>query len=137
MRVVLDTNVILDAVLEQADYQSAQSLLMAVANEKVSGIVTANSITDIYYVARKMMGDQDARRAIANILAVFDIAQVDGEACATALNLPMSDYEDAVLAACASREEADYIATNDTGFLKAESPVPVKTTADILKKIEK
>lgn len=136
MKVVLDTNVILDAVLEQADFQSAQGLLMAVAYEKISGIVTANSITDIYYVARKMMGDQDARRAIANILDVFDIALVDGEACATALNLPMSDYEDAVLAACASREDADYIATSDKGFLKAESPVPVKTTADILKMIE-
>lgn len=136
MRVALDTNVILDAVLEQADFQPAQGLLMAVAHEKISGIVTANSITDIYYVARKMMGDQDARRAIANILDVFDIALVDGEACATALNLPMSDYEDAMLAACASREEADYIAASDKGFLKAESPVPVKTAADILKMIE-
>lgn len=136
MRVVLNTNVILDAVLEQADFQSAQSLLMAVANEKISGMVTANSITDIYYVAHKMMGDQDARRAVANILTVFDVVQVDGEACATALNLPMNDYEDAVLAACASREEADYIATSDEGFLKAESPIPVKTAADIMKIIE-
>lgn len=136
MKVVLDTNVILDAVLEQADFRSAQGLLMAVANEKIGGIVTANSITDIYYVARKMMGEQDARRAVSNILAVFDIAQVDGEACATALSLPLSDYEDAVLAACASREEADYIATSDKEFLKAESPVPVKTTAEILRMIE-
>ena len=120
MKVVLDTNVILDAVLEQADYKPAQALLMAVATEKISGIITANSITDIYYVARKMMGDQDARRAISRILDLFDVAPVDGEACATALNLPMNDYEDAVLAACASREEADYIATSDRGFMKAD-----------------
>lgn len=136
MRVVFDTNVILDAVLERADFQSAQSLLMAAANERISGIVTANSITDIYYVAWKMMGDQEARRAIANILAVFDIAPVDGEICATALSIPMSDYEDAVLAVCAAMEGADYIATGDKDFLKAESPVPVKTAADILKIIE-
>lgn len=72
MKVALDTNVILDAVLEQVDFQSAQGLLMAVANEKISGIVTANSITDIYYVARKMMGDQDTRKAIANILEMIE-----------------------------------------------------------------
>jgi predicted nucleic acid-binding protein len=136
MKVVLDTNVILDAVLEQADYKPAQALLMAVATEKISGIITANSITDIYYVARKMMGDQDARRAISRILDLFDVAPVDGEACATALNLPMNDYEDAVLAACASREEADYIATSDRGFMKSDSPVPARATADILKMLE-
>ena len=34
------------------------------------------------------------------------------------------------------REEADYIATSDKDILKADGPVPVKTTADILKIME-
>ncbi len=49
----------------------------------------------------------------------------------------MSDYEDAVLAVCAAREEADYIATGDQGLLKSEScPVQVRTPAQLLHLIE-
>ena len=35
------------------------------------------------------------------------------------LNEPMSDYEDAVLAVCAKRAGADYIATRDRKFRNA------------------
>ena len=47
MRVVFDTNVILDAVLERADYKSAQALVLAAAADQIDGVITANSITDI------------------------------------------------------------------------------------------
>ena len=53
-----------------------------------------------------------------------------------ALNEPMSDYEDAVLAVCAAREGDDYIATGDQRFLKTESPVQVRTVASLLHMID-
>lgn len=132
MKITFDTNVILDAVLERGEYKTAQELVVAVAAEEIEGAVTANTITDIYYLTRKMAGDKGARRMITNVLSIFDVAMVDGEACAMALNTPMSDYEDAVLAVCAAREGADYIVTRDHGFLKADSPVPTKTPEDLL-----
>ena len=50
----------------------------------------------------------------------------------------MEDYEDAVLAVCASHEAADYIATNDTEFILAEgSPVKALLPADVLERIKK
>lgn len=133
MRIAFDTNVLIDAIASRADYETAQSLIMAVADEKVSGVITANSITDIYYIAKKMVGDENARNAIWNLMTVFDVAPVDGEACATALSVQMNDYEDAVLAVCAAREEADYIVSRDQGFLKASgSPVAVIEPNDLL-----
>jgi len=54
-----------------------------------------------------------------------------------ALNVPMSDFEDAVLAICAANEEADYIATNDIGFIKSESLVPARSPLDILEMLKK
>ncbi len=132
MIITFDANVIIDAIMERGKFKVAQELVLAAANEKIYGIVTANTITDIYYLTRKTAGDQGARRMIANVLSIFDVAVVDGEACAAALNVPMSDYEDAVLAVCAAREEADYIATGDQGFLKADSPVPARTPEELL-----
>lgn len=136
MKIVFDTNVLLDSILNRPGRAAALRLMLAVAEEKIVGIISANSITDIYYLARKGIGDRAAREAIFDLLSMFDVAQVDGDACSMALNEPMSDYEDAVLAVCAAREGADYIATGDQGFLNAASPVQVRTPAALVRIID-
>ncbi len=132
MKIVFDTNIILDAMLERVHFREAQSLVMSAATGEIEGVVTGNSVTDIYYLSRKAIGDAGARKLVYDVLTVFCIAPVDGEACAMALNTPMRDYEDALLAVCAAREGADYIATNDRDFLTADSPVPVQSPSDLL-----
>lgn len=135
MKVVFDTNVILDAAMGRPDSGDAQELILAVVNEEIAGLVTANTITDIHYIVKKRCGDGVAREAVQNTLYVFDVIPVDGESCMEALELPMTDYEDAVLAVCAAREGADYIVTRDQAFLAASSPVPPVTPTDLLRVI--
>ena len=136
MKVAFDTNVLLDTILNRPGREDALRLMLAVSEEKFVGVLSANSITDMYYLARKGIGDEAAREAIFDVLSMFDVAPVDGDVCSMALNTPMSDYEDAVLSVCAVREGADYIATGDQGFLKADSPVQVRTPAQLLHLIE-
>ena len=141
MRVAFDTNVILDAIMVRPDSEAATRLLRAVAEDEIEGVITANTITDIYYVVRKKIGDKKAREAIFELLSIFDVAAVDGSACVDALSLPMSDYEDAVMAVCADRDGAGYIATRDDGFIKAGMnngcSADVMLPADILDLIER
>lgn len=133
MRVAFDTNILLDAILDRPEREVALKLMLAVAEEKIKGIVSANSITDLYYLAHKGIGDQGAREAVASILEIFDVAAVDVEVCATALSVPMKDYEDAVLSVCADREGAEYIATRDEEFIYAEGrPVTAIHPSDVL-----
>jgi Predicted nucleic-acid-binding protein, contains PIN domain len=132
VKVAFDTNILLDAIANRADYEVAQKLILAVATEKIEGIVTANSITDIYYIARKRIGDVAAREALWGLLEIFDIASVSGDDCALALDTPMIDFEDAVLAVCAKKEGAAYIVTRDEGFILANSPVPARDPEEIL-----
>ena len=136
IKIAFDTNVLLDSILNRPERDDALRLMLAVSEEKAVGIISANSITDIYYLARKGVGDQAAREAIFDLLSMFDVAPVDGDVCSMALNEPMSDYEDAVLAVCAAREGADYIATRDKGFLEAASPVQVRTPVSLVRIIE-
>lgn len=136
MKVVFDTNVILDAAMGRPGCEDSQELVLAVVNEEIAGLVTANTITDIHYIVKKRRGDATAREVVQNTLYVFDVIQVDGESCMEALELPVADYEDAVLAVCAAREEADYIVTRDQAFLTAPSPVPAMTPTDLLRLIE-
>ena len=136
MKIAFDTNVLLDAIANRAEYREAQALIMKVADERIEGLVAASSITDIYYIARKIIGDERARDAIRNLLKVFSVAGVDDMICLSALDIPMKDYEDAVLAVCSARANADYIATRDKEFLESNSPVPAKSPRDLLDIIE-
>lgn len=119
MRVAFDTNVLLDAIMVRPNADAAIRLLQAVAEERIEGVITANTITDIYYVSRKKIGDKNAREAIFELLSIFDVAAVDGSSCVDALSLPMADYEDAVMAACIDKDGAGYIVTRDDDFVKA------------------
>jgi predicted nucleic acid-binding protein len=133
MRVAFDTNVLLDTILKRPERAAALQLMRAVAEDKVTGVVSANSITDLYYVSKKGIGDKAAREAVSDILSMFDVAVVDGDVCSMALMTDMKDFEDALLAVCAAREEADYIVTRDAEFIRGEGcPVPAVSPADLL-----
>lgn len=135
-KIAFDTNVLIDALTEREGSAVARELIMEVAEDRAIGMVSANSITDVYYIVRKHLGDEATRQAIWNILTLFDVATVDGEACASALSTPMKDYEDAVLAVCAAREGAEYIATRDAEFIDSMfSPVEAYLPKDVLKLI--
>lgn len=131
MKIAFDTNVLLDVLANRAGCREAQELLTAMAERGIRGLIAASSVTDIYYIARKYLGDAETRTALRNLLTAFEVVSVDGELCQIALDVPMKDYEDAVLAVCAARADADFIATRDKEFLEANSPVPTRTPTDL------
>ena len=133
MRIALDTNIILDAAMDRPGSDGAKALIQAVLSEEITGIVTANSITDIHYIVKKRVGEDAARTAVYNALSIFETVPVDAEACMEALNLPMGDYEDAVLSSCAQSAGAEYIVTRDEGLLDEEGcPVAAIRPEDLL-----
>ena len=132
MRIVFDTNVVLDALLLRPDAQAAVRLVSAAAEEIIEGLITANTITDIYYIARKSLGNEKTREVIGELLTLFQVIPVTGGTCEMALQIDMDDYEDAVAAICAMQAGADYIVTRDQGFLDAQSPVSAVSPKEAL-----
>lgn len=118
-KIAFDTNIVLDAICNRNDAEVAQQLFMEVAEERAVGVITANAITDIYYIARKYIGSESAKEAIKNLMTLFDIAAVDGEICSDAVCSMMDDFEDAVFAYACKREDVDYIVTRDKGLLES------------------
>lgn len=133
MKIVFDTNIIIDALAEREPFAAAaKSLIFAVAEGKADGFITTNTVTDIYYLLRKHYSDaQTARAKMETLFAVIGILEISRSDCTNAIRHPMSDFEDAVLALCAERASADFIATrNPKDF--AASPVPPKSPAELL-----
>ncbi|MCL1878910.1 MAG: PIN domain-containing protein [Defluviitaleaceae bacterium] len=121
MKVLVDTNVILDFLLSrEPNATDAEKIFAMISKEEISAFTTASSITDIYYVTAKRLGDNAARQAIRQLLKMFGVIAVDGNDCANALNLPMVDFEDALVVTCAEKEDVEYIVTNDKEFSQVD-----------------
>ncbi len=135
-KIALDTNIVLDAICNRKEAAAAQALFMEVAEDRASGVITANTVTDIYYIARKSVGSEAARETVKNLMTLFDIAAVDGDICGSALYSRMDDFEDAVFAFAAEREGAHYIVTRDIGLIDSQDcSVEAYTPAEVLKLI--
>ena len=122
MKIMIDTNVILDFFLSRSPgSDSAKRIFEMVYQEKIEAFTTASSITDIYYVTAKKLGNDIARNAINQLLQMLGIIAVDGNDCTNALILPITDFEDALITICAKKENVDYIVTNDNAYLQIDS----------------
>ena len=138
MKITFDTNIILDAMIEGREgCVAAKQLILAAAEDEIEGRISANSVTDIYYIAKKYLGDAKTREAIYSLLTVFRASSIESDDCLRALELPMADFEDALLAVCSEREGADYIVTRDKDFIAAKSPVAAKSPDELLSLLRK
>lgn len=115
MRVLVDTNIILDDLLEREPFvRDAKALLQAIEDQQIQGYITATTLTDIFYIARKNKGIERARRDVSDLLALMQICSVDRRILETAISSLLPDFEDAVQLACALNENLDAIITRDT-----------------------
>jgi predicted nucleic acid-binding protein len=80
MKIVLDTNVVIDAVASRQPFcVDAEKILLMASEEKIVGYLTANSITDIFYVVRRILPEAETRDIIRSLLYSLDVIEV-GEA---------------------------------------------------------
>ena len=136
IRVLIDTNVVLDALASREPFRVyAEKLFMLAAKEKFQGFVTANSLSDIYYLIRKSVSDVAAREGIRNLLQLFSVIDITGQDCEIALDSPVADYEDALIAVCAAKIGVEYIVTRDEDFLQTPAGGPVITPEALLKEL--
>jgi predicted nucleic acid-binding protein len=119
---LFDTNVILDVMLDRKPHAAASSSAWAIVEAgKMEGLLSAHAVTTIYYLVRKETGAAKAGRIVSSILRVFGVAPVDGEVIHEALQLPFSDFEEAVTAAAARRADCGYIVTRDPKGFRGSS----------------
>jgi predicted nucleic acid-binding protein len=98
VRVLIDTNIVLDFLLQREPFfPDAELLFQAIDAGQVVGHVTATTLTDIFYISRKHTRSvEQARQAVSETLSVMVICPIDRAVLESALNSGLSDFEDAV-----------------------------------------
>ena len=126
MRVLVDTNIMLDALLEREPFfGDARALMEAIDSGQVVGYVTATTITNIFYiVGRQTRSIERANLAVSETLTAMQICLVDRDILEAAFAFNMRDFEDAVQLACAIAENLEAIITrNPQDFEGAGLPI--------------
>jgi len=118
MQVLIDTNVILDAILRRGEFSRLARLLIQKHEEKLfKGFVSASAITDIYYLVEKERKREFALLAVKKIVRMLTVIPVNVKIIKAALDSDMNDFEDAVQAAAAQDCGIDIVITRDkSGF---------------------
>ena len=136
MRILLDTNVLLDVLLKRGDWlANAETIWQAGIDGRLAGCVTASSVTDIYYISRRLVSMQAARRVVRQCLDCLDILSVDNEILEHAYALANDDFEDALQIAAATRDNLDAIVTRDPNGFSA-SPINVLSPAELITRLQ-
>jgi predicted nucleic acid-binding protein len=132
MKILFDTNIVLDALLERRPFAlNAVHLIRAAELGQLHGYIGATSFTTIYYLATKHRGPAFARECVQRLLRVFDVVPVNGLVLQAALTSQVPDYEDAILVEAGFHIGVEGIVTRDVDLLKS-APIRIYTSENLL-----
>ena len=132
---VLDTNIIVDALSKRDGYENSLRLIKHCELKTVYGFVSASTVTDVVYVLRKYISPSLVLDTVQTLLLVIDVADTTKDDIILAFLSTMRDYEDAVQASCAIRTNADYIVTRNLKDFE-DSPIRAISPKEALALIE-
>ena len=122
MRVLVDTNVVLDVLLARRPFVVASSEVFGlVEHSRVEGLLCATTITTIDYLLTQAMPRPAARQALQKILELFEIAPVNRAVLEEAIRSRMADFEDAVLDQAGRLAGAEVIVTRNQSDFRLAS----------------
>lgn len=133
MKVLIDTNIILDVLMQREDYQVSVEVLKLSGNGIIAGYVSASAITDIYYILNRNTKDKkktlDSIKALLRLLSIANVNEAD---IIAALNSQWKDFEDCVQYYVAKHKDMSYIITRNVKDFEETQPIPI-TPVEFLK----
>ena len=114
MRVLVDTNVVLDVLLERRPFSEAAAQVFALVEEsRIEGFLCATTLTTVDDLLGQALAPAKAREALQRLLSLFEIAPVNRPVLEQALRSGIADFEDAVLEQAGRLVAVDAITTRN------------------------
>jgi predicted nucleic acid-binding protein len=114
LKVLIDTNIVLDVLLERRPFAAAAAEIFSLAEQaRLEGFLCATTITTIDCLLVKSLPPRAARSALRKLLSLFEIAPVNRAVIDRALAGRVSDFKDAVLASAGQIIGVDCLITRN------------------------
>ena len=136
MKVLFDTDVVLDLLLDREPSSAlAAKLLSQVEEGAISGHLCASAVTTIQTLSAKAVGRSRARTEVRKLLALFEIAPVNRGVLGGALDGEFTDVDNAETHESARQVDSRAIVTRNLRDCK-HSAIPVYSPGDMLALLE-
>jgi predicted nucleic acid-binding protein len=133
LRPLVDTNVLIDLALSRPGLHVASGGVVAWGlNHPGTTVVAGHSLATVNYLMARETGPAKAREFIGDLVPGIEIAPLDTAGVIRALELPLADFEDALIAAAAESAGATHIVTRNLADFR-KSPVKAVTPEDFLR----
>lgn len=137
MKVLLDTNVLLDIMMDSRENHIDSTSVLRVADAgHLQAVITTQSIIDAHYVLVSAAKTPlpDFKTSLNEIISVAKVVPISESDIQEAIKSPNSDFEDAAQIACAVSSGCDCIISSDVK-MKRDSQVTVYTPKEFCNQI--
>ena len=133
MRILIDTNVLIDAAAMRMPFYTFSEKVIDICHRDVEGVIAAHSIVNMAYLLRKNLTLSEFKELILSLSEFIKIESIDIEKIFRAIeDKDFKDFEDCLQLQCAIDFNADYIVTRNVADFKS-SKIPAITPQDFLK----
>lgn len=134
-RIFLDTNVILDFILEREGANDAADILQMNEEKEIRLAVSFLTMANIAYIIRKRHTTEELYSILSDLSDMLEILPMDKAQFAEALTCPANDFEDVLQYECAKAHLCEAIITrNSKHFSFAE--LQILTPAEFLQRTQ-
>lgn len=131
----LDVNILLDVAQEREPFYKASAAVLTMAlSGSIQAFLLPHVLTTFYYLVRKTHGGEIAESYIDRLLHL-QVAPSGKAELRRARSLPISDFEDAVIASAAEAADCTWIVTRDLEDFR-NSPVAPIAPEEFLERTE-
>ncbi|NJM63112.1 MAG: PIN domain-containing protein [Oscillatoriales cyanobacterium RU_3_3] len=123
MKVVIDTNIIVDVALDREPFFTESDRILTLAEEgTIQGYISASTFSDLYYIIRRDKGRDWTLDFLRQLATFCQVATVDNSVISMALTSTFKDFEDAIQYSSAIVNQIDAIVTRNPRDFPVTAP---------------
>ena len=132
MKIFLDTNILLDVLLDRKPFSEPSSKVWRLAEcGRLEAVISSISFNNIFYIVRKYSGKDAAQRTVEVMNVNFSVFPLTRDIIGKAIAAKLPDFEDSIQFFSAVSCAADYIITRNAKDFPQDS-IPVLSPAAFL-----
>jgi predicted nucleic acid-binding protein len=123
VKVLIDTNIIVDVALDREPFYAESDRILTLAEEtQIQGYVSASTFSDLYYIIRRDKGRDWTLEFLRQLATFCQVATVDNSVISIALTCNFKDFEDAIQYSTAVINLIDAIVTRNPRDFPVNTP---------------
>jgi len=129
MRVLIDTNVVMDYILKREPYaKNAYRIVQMCVNKEIDGCIAAHTVTNLFFILRKNLSVSERKAVLLKLCRVFTVVGLDiSKLISPLVNNKLDDLVGCLQDECANEFQVDYLITRNLddfvhGKVKAVKP---------------